>query len=180
MSWALVSDEHSDARARALERLAVALRARGLRVGGFVQRAERDAAGREGYTVVDVRTGQRARLGHEATRTSSEGELIVCDYAFSLGAFATARRWIDAACGEVDVWIVDGIGKMEKSGKGHAAALAAAIATGRPVVVGARSSQLFEIMTRLGLDDAPIAAIEDVREERAWLGFVATLERALL
>jgi len=111
VSWsAIIGGRNTDKPKAALD-VARRLQAKGLRVGGFVQREVLDDKGEvAGWDVERVDGSARKLLA----RTSDCPEL--CDYTFDASGFAQAAAWADEPC---DVVIVGSVGKLEADKKGH-------------------------------------------------------------
>lgn len=175
--WALIECERSKPKSEFALELARVLAGRGLRVGGFAQPQRLDERGEKGYELVRLSTGERAVLARGGTAAQA-GEEAVCDFAFRQGVFDLARRWIEEDAG-ADVLILDGIGKLEAAGRGHAASLRRALELppATRVVLATRPSQLFYVVERFGLGE-PIASLglPAVEAERA--AFAGALARA--
>jgi nucleoside-triphosphatase THEP1 len=166
MSWsAIIGGRKTDKTAAALA-VARALRARGLAVGGFVQR---DVLGPAGESVgIDVeRVDGTARTS--LARTSPTPEL--CDYAFDPRGFAQAAAWASEPC---DVVIIGGVGKLEAARTGHFEVLArlASAPSGPHVLACVRDSCLSPI--GLLLPDAE-AWVELPCEDAALADFVEAI-----
>lgn len=172
--WALIECERLKPKSELVLELARALQAQGLRVGGFAQPERRDERGEKGYELVRLSTGERAALARGGT-TAKPGEEAVCDFAFDPSSFDLARRWIEADAG-ADVLILDGVGKLEAAGRGHAASLRRALELSPParVVVAARPSQLFYLVERYGLEE-PLASLGLPAEEADRAAFALAL-----
>jgi nucleoside-triphosphatase THEP1 len=175
--WALIECERSKPKSEFALELSRALAGKGLRVGGFAQPERRDERGEKGYELVRLSTGEREELARGGV-AARPGEEAVCDFAFRQGAFDLARRWIEADAG-ADVLILDGIGKLEAAGRGHAASLRRALELSPParVVVAARPSQLFYLVERFGLEE-PIASLRLPAAEGERADFARALARA--
>jgi nucleoside-triphosphatase THEP1 len=164
VSWsAIIGGRKTDKTAAALA-VARALQARGLTVGGFVQRDQHTETGDHlGITVERVDGTARCVLA----RTSSTPEL--CDYAFEPQGFAQAAAW---ACEPCDVVVIGGVGKLEAARTGHFDVLArlASATTGPHVLACVRDSCLSPVALllpdadgwlELPCDDAALARFAD-------------------
>ena len=169
--WALVGCEPSKPRSDFVQELARALSSTGVRVGGFAQLERRVERGEKGFELLRFSTGERAILALGGVAARGEQEAF-CSYAFRLDGFALARRWIEEDA-LAEVLVLDGIGKLEAAGRGHAASLSFAMSLPAPkrVVIAVRSSQLFFAMERFGLEE-PFASIELPAEEAERTAFV--------
>lgn len=111
MSWsAIIGGRNTDKPGAALA-VARRLEAKGLRVGGFVQREVLDDKGEVKGWDVERLDGSERRL---LARTSDTPEL--CDYTFDAAGFAQAAAWAQEPC---DVVVVGSVGKLEADKKGH-------------------------------------------------------------
>jgi nucleoside-triphosphatase THEP1 len=154
--WALVGGRKTDKTGAALA-VVRRLEARGVKVGGFVQREVVSEEGKVmGWDVERVDGTARRALA----RTSPQPEL--CDYAFDPEAFAQAAAWAGEACQLV---VVGGVGKLEAEGQGHFPLLARLAETqgGPPVLAVVRDSCLSPV--GLALPDA-----------RGWLDLPCALD----
>ena len=111
----------------------------GMKAAGFVQRGVFDKEGRKtGYDLVRLTDG-RTRL---LARRREDGR----GWSFREDAFVFAH---EAVMGEGDACFVDEIGPMELQGRGHGAALAAALEANRLVVITVREGLVEEIRRRM-------------------------------
>ncbi len=133
-------------------RVGQALAHRGFSVGGFVQEARRDNDGTIlGWDVVRLFDG----TSHALARISHEPHL--CSWRFDNDGFRTAASWLSAP--DLDVVVIDSVGKLEAAGIGHYPTLSSMIlAPDAPHVIACvRDTSLATIV--LGLPD-PIASLE--------------------
>lgn len=176
MSWALVVAAKGGKRSLAAREVADALRARGLRVGGFTQRTTDREDGAKDIDLVHAVDGRVVPLARGEKRTAPvEGG--GCSIVFDPAGFEAARRWVDADAAASDVLVLDGLGKLELAGEGHRAAVARALRGGPLVVLAIRDDQLVYALEALGLDE-PVAAYTDGEGEAALAGFVAEVSAA--
>jgi nucleoside-triphosphatase THEP1 len=173
--YALVIAGKGGRRSDAARAVAAALAARGLRVGGFTQRTVEPDGGVGGKTIdlVHLTDGATVRLARSATAADA----AACSLAFDRSASEAALRWIEADARASDVLVVDGLGKLELGGEGNRPAIAAALASGRPVVLALRDDQLVYALAALGLEE-PVAAFTDGSSAAALQAFVADVARA--
>jgi nucleoside-triphosphatase THEP1 len=132
--------------------VARALRARGLRVGGFVQHELRGPDGAiEGWDLEHVAGGDRLPLARRSPTPA------ICGWGFDDEAFAAAARWLRDR--GADVVVAGGVGKLEAAGRGHWPALheVASLGVGPHAVLCVRADCLSTIA--LGLPD-PLAFVE--------------------
>lgn len=172
MTWALVVAAKGGRRSRAAREIAEALSAGGLRVGGFVQRTDEVAPGATAIAVVRLRDGRERALASPAAQVP--GADAACSLAFDPAGFAAARAWVEEDAAGSEVLVLDAIGKLELSGEGHRAAVAAALGCGRPVVLAVRDDQLVYAVEAFGLGE-PLAAYADGEGAAARDAFVAAL-----
>ncbi len=152
-------------------RVGQALAHRGFRVGGFVQEAVREADGTIiGYDLVRLLDRQTQPLA----RVSNEPHL--CSWRFDKHGFQTAASWLSDP--DLDVIVVDSVGKLEAAGSGHYPAFSARVlAPDAPHVIACiRDTSLATIV--LGLPD-PIASLEVPASNGATQDFVDELDNLL-
>ncbi|MCC7537377.1 MAG: methyltransferase domain-containing protein [Deltaproteobacteria bacterium] len=181
--WALVTKDKSASRDGLLPSMAEVvevLQSRALSVGGLVQRPVEVAGERVGYEIVRVRGAERpegairaARRAGAAPRASEES---FCSLVFDNDAFAAALEWVRADAGDSEVLVVDEVSKLEVAGRGHAASVTRALASGRVVVLGVRADQLFAVMERFGLPE-PLATLD--AQSRSAEAFAEAIARAV-
>jgi nucleoside-triphosphatase THEP1 len=159
VSWALVVAGRGGKRSRVARDVALALAARGLRVGGFTQRTEEHEDGGKTFELVPAAGGAAVLLAR-ADKRAAPAEGGGCSVVFEPAAFEAARRWIDADAPGCDVVVLDGIGKLELAGEGHRAAITRALEAARLVVLAVRDDQLVYAVDALGLEE-PVAAYAD-------------------
>lgn len=173
MRYALVVAGRGGKRSRLAQDVAARLAARGLRVGGFVQRTTEGEGGAKSIDLVRVPDGRTVPLARSAPAGAGGG----CALAFDPAGFAEARRWIEVDAAASDLVVVDGIGKLELGGEGHRGAVAHALAAGGLVLLAVRDDQLVYALEALGLGE-PVAAYAEGEGEPALAAFVAAVERA--
>jgi nucleoside-triphosphatase THEP1 len=184
--WALVAGRRGTGRIERLEAAIEALRARGLVVGGVVQRARDDAAGKHaGYDALALADGRSVTLARPSTSRDTAdptGRELICSYAFDTAAFGEARAWVERDAARSDVVVVDEVSKLEVGRGGHHGAIEAALAGHAVVLLSVREEQLFAVMDRFGLE-APVAALEgsdgrwDVQAVEAFAAAIAASVR---
>ncbi len=109
-TWSVVVGGRASGKAAAIRLLAQELRDRGVRVAGAYQETITKGEDVEGYDVVDLHSGARARLA------SNSADPVLCNLAFDERTFEQTRRWTADARGDV---IVLPVGKLEIGGSGH-------------------------------------------------------------
>ena len=172
MTWALVVAGKGGRRSLAAREIADALAARGLSVGGFVQRNEEPAPGRMQITMVRLRDGRERLLARPGA--ASPADPAACSLSFEPAGFAEARAWVEEDVAAAEVLVLDALGKLELAGEGHRAALQRALGSGRPVVLAVRDDQLAYAVDALGLDE-PVAAFADGEGEAAREAFLVAV-----
>lgn len=167
--WAVVAPRKAD-KAAAVLVLTSALRARGVAVGGFLQREVSGPAGESlGWDVEHLVDGARASLARTGSRPD------VCDFAFEAEAFATAAAWASLPC---EVAVVASLGRMEADRRGHFPVLERLVRApdGPEVLAVVRDSCLSPV--GLALPDA-LGWLEWPADEAAVQAFADTLAAAV-
>lgn len=190
MTWALVVAAKGGKRSRAAADIADALRARGVRLGGFVQRMAEPAPGTKEISLVRLRDGRERLLARTtpaaapsptvspaALQPAAADEASACLIGFDPAGFAEARAWVNEDAATMDLLLLDAIGKLELSGEGHRDAVRRALSSGKPVALAIRDDQLVYAMEAFGLDE-PLAAYTDGDGDAARDAFVAALAGA--
>jgi nucleoside-triphosphatase THEP1 len=172
MTWALVVAAKGGRRSRLALQVAQSLAARGLAVGGFVQRTDEVAPGAKAITLVRLRDGHEAPLARPGAQAPTDP--AACSLAFDPAGFAEARAWVEEDAGAAEVLVLDALGKLELAGEGHRAALVRALGCGRPVVLAVRDDQLVYAVEALGLDE-PLATFADGDGPAAREAFLAAV-----
>ncbi len=159
--WALISGEQCDPKARCALEVASELEARGISVGGVVQRS-RGSDGAKSSELVRVAGGARVPLAQEGIAPRGASEEAFCSYAFRLDAFAQARRWLEEDLADRRVLILGDLSKLEVAGRGHAESLRRALSLGeeRLLVLTVRTSQLGYLMGNYALESDPVASLQ--------------------
>lgn len=165
--WALVSAPRGQLSLLTGE-VARALVARGAAVAGFLQARDGEA-----QSLLRVATGERVPLSRDGS-SPREGEEPFCSTVIRPAAFAFARRWLEEDGAGAAVWVLDGLSKLEAGRKGHfdTARWAFAHAGRRPLVLGVRADQLFDVMGALELEHEPLAALEGQPDAAALARFL--------
>ena len=124
---------------------AVASELAGARLGGFFTEEMRSRGARRGFELVTF-DGQRAVMAHVDRR----GGPRVGKYGVDAAVLETTARTSLAVDREIDVYLVDEIGKMECLSPGFVAAMRALLDTGRPVVatIGERGGGFIDEVKR--------------------------------
>jgi nucleoside-triphosphatase THEP1 len=122
-----------------IERLAKELHDAGLEPAGYFQRGLFDENGRKtGYQLVSIHDATTLPLAHRESPNSQ--------WVFNDGAFRTAA---DKAPSNCDVFVLDEVGPLELSGKGHASLLAKVCDVSVPLVLVVREELSNEFETML-------------------------------
>lgn len=164
----LITSPPGRGKTTALLRLAEALRADGLAVGGVWQRAMEGAGYRAGYDLVDLATGDTLPLARR--RPTADGPWGA--FAFDESAWSWAAARIRTARLAADVMLVDEIGRLEAAGGGHLPALREVLPgeRARTWVLAVRDLALPAVLTTFG---PPVAQVQaPVAEEE--IGRLAT------
>lgn len=179
MTWALLVAAKGGRRSRLAAEVAARLSARGLAVGGFVQRTDEPTPGRKVITAVRLRDGREVVLGGtDPAGATGPGaaDASSCALRFEPAGFAAARAWVEAD-GAADLLVLDALGKLELAGEGHRAAVARALLLGPPVVLAVRDDQLVYAVEALGLDE-PVATLAEGDGEAALDAFLDAVAQA--
>jgi nucleoside-triphosphatase THEP1 len=137
------------------------LRQRGLRVGGITQPALYEDGQRQGYRLRDAATGEEHPLARRRS-DRAPGEL---GYDFDGAAWTWAQRRLREArsARDLDVLVVDELGRLEARGEGHLPALAERLDDERVGIwlLGVRADCATAIAERLGTFSLTISPEED-------------------
>ncbi len=114
-----VTGDRRSGKTTKLKRLVEALTARGVKAGGIFQPAADTSAEPEGYYVEDILTRERKELARRLSRPGESGLI----FKFDPAAWEWAARKISEARRTCDILVVDEVGRLEASGKGHLPAL---------------------------------------------------------
>jgi nucleoside-triphosphatase THEP1 len=160
--WALIAGARGGEKTAVVRGVIDALRASGVRLGGFVQEPVDVGDVRVGYEIarlVGPAPGERVRMARKPSASPpSPAEEEFCSLVFDGDAFARAAAWVAEDAGHVDVVVIDEVSKLEASGRGHTRAIEIALASAPLTVLCVRADQLFAVLERLGLSD-PIASL---------------------
>lgn len=158
-AWALVAGTRGTDRAGLTARVVEALWRHGVVPGGFCQEViDGEGTGPAGYRLRRLATGERLDVAVRGGPGCDCGDRI-CDYTFDPDAMARARGWIVDDARDHPVLVIESVNRLEVAGRGHAAAVDAALASGRIVILMARAERVAAMVERFGLDE-PIAALE--------------------
>ena len=161
--WAVLVGNAKTQRNEAIDLLIEQLRAADLSVGGIVQRPTDG-----GQNIENIATGETMALGQMNAKKAD-----LCSWSFDDAAFAQARTWIEAQ--PTDVTIIP-VGRLERTNKGHWAAVQAAFT--RPGVVVLCISPTLLPRYMLDLPD-PVAGVEAPASPADVHAFVSDLTRYL-
>ena len=175
--WALISGESGVENAACAMEVLGRLKGDGIRIAGFVQRKSRNERGEKRYHLERLSTGERAILAVDGVAAKGPSEEFFCSMAFHNDAFDAANRWVKEDAAGADLLLLDGISKLEVSGKGHCATLEKALRLRKPVIlICVRASQLSYVIERFALhDDKMVAALELPADQSAFDAFVGDL-----
>jgi nucleoside-triphosphatase THEP1 len=181
--WALIVGDKGQGKTSLALQVVAGLRSAGVPVAGFVQRGVHEDDGRRvGYDLVRLADHQVLPLARSG-KVPREGEEAFCSHVFDLEAFAAALRWLHEDGAAARVLVLDEISKLESAGRGHAAAVRAALALPGPcvVVLCVRAEALFGVVENLLGDAAgePVATLEVGAGPEAVPGFLAAVRAAL-
>ncbi len=138
----LIAGPKFSGKSRFVEQILPKLREQGLEVTGFFQRGVFDAEGtKTGYDLVSAQDGSAFPLARRAGPDSY--------WKFDEKAFASTTEMVT---GQADVCVLDEIGPLELSGRGHAAVLGAALRMRVPLIIVVREELLGELRRRLPAD----------------------------
>ncbi len=142
-----------------LTRLTGRLRARGLRVGGITQPTVDESSLPEGYRLRAVATGEERPFARRRAKASAQ-EL---GFSFDEAAWSWARQRIRQDRTEMEVVVVDELGKLEARGEGHLPALLEDLEAERRgvLVLGVRADCASAIQARLGTFLLTVAPTSD-------------------
>lgn len=160
--WAAIIGARGTGKSTHASHVVELLRARGVRVGGFLQMGVVDELERKSYDLHRLSTGDVLPLARPTTGAEVEGQTTYCSFSFVDDAFERARAWLDEELGRCPVIFVDEVSKLEVSGQGHHAAIRKALAAddATVVVLCVRADQLFYVVEAFGLEDDAAAVLE--------------------
>jgi len=122
------------------------LRAVGVSVGGVLAPRRLEGATTVGYDVLDVATGVRRMLAE-----LGPGDLRAGRFRLDRDGLAFAHRVIEQASGRDAVVIVDEVGRLELSGRGHAPAVRGLIASTSLPLLLVRDTLVDEVVERFSI-----------------------------
>jgi nucleoside-triphosphatase len=118
-----------------ITRVADALKAQGIRVGGMTSREQRKGEARVGFLVQDIATGKQGWLAHV---NQHDGPRIG-KYRVNMGNLEDiGAKAIREATQSVDVIVIDEIGPMELYSQAFKQAVQEAMDSGKPVIATIR------------------------------------------
>lgn len=159
-AWALVSAPKGKLSALTAA-VAKELAARRVPLAGFLQARSGAGTEHETQSLVRLSTGEQLELTRPGSSPRA-GEEAFCSVVVRPAAFEVARRWLEDDGPRANVWLLDGLSKLESEDRGHAATARWALSQGKLVVLGVRADQLIDVMRVLGLEQEPVAALEGV------------------
>ena len=114
-----------------VSKIVIALKARGLTVGGMISQEARDCCTRKGFEVIDVATGKNGWLAHVDQKTGPQ----VGKYHVNLSDLERIGvKAIESATEKCDVVVVDEVGPMELFSKQFKQAVQAALESDKVVL----------------------------------------------
>lgn len=157
-----------------LVRVAHSLQARGTSVGGVVQPVVTGGGERQGYDLVDLKTGLRRQLA----RRPAEWVPGERGFVFQTDAWPDAARSLTAAVNTCDVTVVDELGLLEANGGGgHMPAVRGLL--DRQVecawVFCLRRDVATDLLLGLGVPRINLIDLDEVERERAEMILVQRL-----
>ncbi|MGC4115658.1 MAG: nucleoside-triphosphatase [Myxococcales bacterium] len=175
--WALISGESGVENADLALSVVARLESARVRTAGFVQHKWRNESGEKRYELVRLHHDEKTILAVDGVAAKGPNEEFFCSMAFHNEGFDAALRWIREDLAGADLVLLDGISKLEVSGKGHSATLEHALRhSDALVLICVRASQLSYVMERFALsDEGLVAALELPADESALDGFVGDL-----
>ncbi len=158
----IITGEQGAGKSSNVSRLADDIRRAGSSIGGIHAPGLWDDGRREGFDIVDLRTGDRRLL---CRRRGPDDWLVMGPFRFSPEGLRFGRQALsDAQKHNVDVLFVDEVGYLELQGRGWAEELDVLVRERRkPMVWVVRSCLVDEIKKRWGLADAPVCEAGQVR-----------------
>lgn len=180
--WAIISGSHGAENVACARALLERLRCSGIRIAGILQHKSRNERGDKRYEVIRICDGERAILAVDGVAARGPAEESFCSMAFHNDAFDAARRWVEEDVVGADLLILDGISKLEVSGKGHSATVERALRREDVIVLlSVRASELSYVVERFALvEDDMVAAIELPAGPEAFGAFATAIEQACL
>ncbi len=178
--WAVMAGPKGSGKSTHALELTERLRARGLRVAGFVQVACDLGDDQRGYDLRRLTDAASAALARPSG-VERPGKELFCSWVFDQQAFRTANDWVQRDAVLADVVVVDEVSKLEASGKGHHDIIRWLLARDAPqvVVLCVRSDQLFWVVEKFALEDGLVADVEVPAEEAAKAAFVDAIVQAI-
>ncbi len=175
--WAAIVGARGTGKSTHATRVVELLQRRGVRVGGFFQKATEDELGRRSYDLHRLVTGEVLALARPTTGQELPGHTTYCSFSFVDEAFIKACRWVEQDLGSCPVIIIDEVSKVEVSGQGHHDAIRCALAAGDDtvVVLCVRADQLFYVVEKIELEDDAAGLLEVPASEEDILAFVEAI-----
>lgn len=122
-----------------LETFTTALKRRGWRLGGLIQRTRRDGDGRKlGMELVALDTGEVLPIGQSLGKGAG-GDACAVDTGAVAEATSALRRAIDA---RVDLLVVNKFSHLERGGRGFSDEMLEAMAAGMPLLTSVQAAML--------------------------------------
>jgi nucleoside-triphosphatase THEP1 len=171
--WAAIVGARGTGKSTHATRVVELLERRGVRVGGFFQKASEDELGRRSYDLHRLSTGDVLPLARPTTGQEVPGHTTYCSFSFVDAAFVNACRWVEQDIGACPVIVVDEVSKVEVSGQGHHDSIRCALAADDDtvVVLCVRADQLFYVVEKFELEDDAVGVLEVPASEEEILAF---------
>jgi len=176
--WALISAERIEESAACALSVVARLQAAGIRTAGFSQHKSTHAQGTKRYEVLRLHSQERALLAVEGACAQGDNEMPFCSMVFYNDGFATAQRWVEEERHQAELFLLNGLGKLEVFDKGHAPLLERLLKEeGALLLLCVRASQLGCFMERFLLpEERMVDALELPASPQAVEVFVQNLE----
>lgn len=127
----LVTGAPGTGKTTVVSKIVIALKARGLTVGGMISQEARDCCTRKGFEVIDVATGKNGWLAHVDQKTGP----LVGKYHVNLSDLERIGvKAIESATEKCDVVVVDEVGPLELFSKQFKQVVQAALDSSKVVL----------------------------------------------
>ena len=175
--WAAIVGARGTGKSTHATRVVELLERRGVRVGGFFQKATEDELGRRSYDLHRLSTGEVLPLARPTTGQEVPGHTTYCSFSFVDAAFKEACRWVEQDLGACPVIVIDEVSKVEVAGQGHHDSIRCALGASDDtvVVLCVRADQLFYVVEKLELEDDAAGLLEVPSSEEEILAFVEAI-----
>jgi nucleoside-triphosphatase THEP1 len=178
--WAVMSGPKGSGKSTHALDLAARLRAKGLRVAGFVQVGRTDELDRKGYDLLRLTDGSCTPLARPGG-AERDGTEQFCSWTFDAQAFRTACDWVYNDAAAADVIIMDEVSKLEAAGRGHHDIIVWSLGLHerKVVVLCVRSDQLFYVVEKFALEEGLVGDMEVPSADAAKDEFAETIALAI-